>query len=147
MRILTAYDATEEGLDALLAIPELDWVPHEEIFLLAVMPMPGGLFLGEGYVPGEVLDEDRLRAQALLDRGVAALRARGFTCEGIMTSGEPVDAICSAARRLACQLIVVRHARRLSFAARWWKGWVGASLLEHAPCGILIAVGDEPARR
>jgi nucleotide-binding universal stress UspA family protein len=73
---------------------------------------------------------------------VASLRARGFACEGILTSGEPVDAICSTARRLACQVIVVRHARRLSFAARWWKGWVGASLLEHAPCGILIAVGD-----
>jgi nucleotide-binding universal stress UspA family protein len=107
------------------------------------MPMPSGLFLGEGYVPGEVLEEDRLRAQALLDRGVDALRGRGFTCEGILTSGEPVDAICSTARRLGVQLIVVRHARRLSFAARWWKGWVGASLLEHAPCGILIAVGDE----
>ena len=142
MKILTANDATEEGLDALLAIPEFDWIPHEEIFLLAVMPMPGGLVLGEGYVPGEVLEEDRLRAQALLDRGVASLRARGFACEGILTSGEPVDAICSTARRLACQVIVVRHSRRLSFAARWWKGWVGASLLEHAPCGILIAVGD-----
>jgi nucleotide-binding universal stress UspA family protein len=142
MRILTAYDATEDGLNVLLAIPEFDWIPHEEIYLLAVMPMPSGLFLGEGYVPGEVLEEDRLRAQALLDRGVDALRARGFTCEGILTSGEPVDAICSTARRLSVQLIVVRHARRLSFAARWWKGWVGASLLEHAPCGILIAVGD-----
>lgn len=143
MKILTAYDASEEGLDALLGIREFDWVPHEEIFLLSVMPMPGGLFLGEGYVPGEVLEEDRQRAQALLDRGVETLRGRGFTCEGILTSGEPVDAICSTARRLACQLIVVRHTRRLSFAARWWKGWVGASLLEHAPCGILIAVGDE----
>jgi nucleotide-binding universal stress UspA family protein len=143
MKILTAYDATEEGLEALLALPEFDWIPHEEIFLLAVMPMPGGLFLGEGYVPGEVLEEDRLRAQALLDRGVGSLRARGFACEGILTSGEPVDAICGTARRLGCQLILVRHARRLSFAARWWKGWVGASLLEHAPCAILIAVGDE----
>ena len=83
-----------------------------------------------------------MRAQSLLDRGVRQLRERGFTCEGILTSGEPVDAICSAARRLGVQLIVVRHARRLSFAARWWKGWVGASLLEHAPCGILIAVGE-----
>src|SRR5688500_16007022 len=38
MKILTAYDATREGLEALLAIPELEWIPHEEIFLLAVMP-------------------------------------------------------------------------------------------------------------
>lgn len=143
MKILTAYDATEHGLETLLAIPEFDWVPHEEIYLLAVMPMPGGLFVGEGYMPGEVIEDDRLRAQAILDRGVALLRERGFSCEGVLTSGEPVEAICSTARRLACDLIVVRHTQRLSFAARWWKGWVGASLLEHAPCGILIAVGKE----
>jgi hypothetical protein len=36
-------------------------------------------------------------------------------------------------------MIVVRHPKRMSIAARWWKGWVGSSLLEHAPCSLLIA--------
>ena len=143
MRILMAYDATEEAQSALLSAPELDWLPHEQVYLLAVMPMPSGLFLGEGYVPGEVLEEDRVRAQTLLDAGVADLRRRGFTVEGILTSGEPVDEICTCAKRLHSDLILVRHPRKLSFAARWWKGWVGSSLIEHAPCGVLIALGPE----
>jgi nucleotide-binding universal stress UspA family protein len=140
MKILMAYDATAEGQAALLASPELAWVPHEEVRLLAVMPMPSGLFLGEGYVPGEIQEEDRARAQALLDAGVAELSACGFKASGILTFGEPVDEICRTAREAHVDLILVRHPRRISFAARWWKGWVGASLLEHAPCSILIAV-------
>ena len=37
-------------------------------------------------------------------------------------------------------LIVVGHNQKTSFAARWWKGSVGATLLDHAPCSILIAL-------
>jgi nucleotide-binding universal stress UspA family protein len=140
-----AYDASEEGQRALLGSSELDWLPHQDLTLLAVMPMPSGLFLGEGYVPGDVSDRDRARAQTLLDAAVHELQQRGFPAHGVLTSGEPVDEICNAARRLGCDLIMVRHPRRLSFAARWWRGWVGSSLLEHAPCAILIAVSPERA--
>ncbi len=141
MKILLAYDATEEGQRALLASPELVWLPHEEAHLLAVMPMPSGLFLGEGYVPGEVLEDDRIRAQLLLDGGVRALTDAGFRADGILCAGEPVDEICATAKRRAAALILVRHPRKLSFAARWWKGWVGSTLIEHAPCSVLIGVG------
>ncbi|HZR01675.1 MAG TPA: universal stress protein [Burkholderiales bacterium] len=143
MKILMAFDASENGLRSLLTAPELQWLPHERVYLLSVMPMPGGLFLGEGYVPGEILEEDRLRAQQILDDGVAQLRGRQFDAEGVLAAGEPVDEICKAAKHLSADLIFVRHPRRLSFAARWWKGWVGASLLDHAPCGILIGVSDK----
>jgi nucleotide-binding universal stress UspA family protein len=140
MIILLAYDATIEGRDHLLAAPELDWLPHEEMHLLAVMPMPTGLFLGEGYVPGEVLDEEKAEAQRILNQGTQALIQRGFPAVGHLAYGEPVEEISSLAKELAAGLIVVRHPQRLSFAARWWKGWVGSSLLEHAPCSLLIAV-------
>jgi nucleotide-binding universal stress UspA family protein len=140
MTILLAYDATVEGREQLLSAKELDWLPHEAIHLLAVMPIPTGLFLGEGYVPGEVLDEEKAQAQAILDQGLAELARRGFAAAGDLVFGEPVEEICAAARRLPAHLIVVRHPKRMSFAARWWKGWVGSSLLEHAPCSLLVAV-------
>ena len=146
MKILMAYDATAEGQAALINTPELSWLPHDDMHLLAVMPMPSGLFLGEGYVPGELLDEDKQRAEALLSGGVEELVKRGFKVQGHLTSGEPVDEICDMARKIACDLILVRHPKRISFAARWWKGWVGSSLLEHAPCSILITVSHSPPR-
>ena len=58
MRILMAYDGTIEGQRALLAAPEIALLPHDETHLLAVLPMPAGLFLAEGYVPGQVIDEE-----------------------------------------------------------------------------------------
>ena len=140
MIILLAYDATQEGQDSLFQAPELAWLSHESMHLLAVMPIPTGLFLGEGYVPGEVLDEERAEAQQLIDTGLGELRRRGFTATGHLAFGEPVEEICRAARELPAGLIVVRHPKRMSFAARWWKGWIGSSLLEHAPCSLLIAV-------
>ena len=140
MITLLAYDATQEGQDSLFQAPELAWVSHEQVHLLAVMPLPTGLFLGEGYVPGEVLDQERIEAQTQVDRGVAELRQRGFTALGHLAFGEPVEEICRAARELHVGLIVVRHPKRMSFAARWWKGWIGSSLLEHAPCSLLIAL-------
>lgn len=144
MKILMAYDATPDGQSALLASDELRWLPHEQVHLLAVMPMPSGLFLGEGYVPGEVQEEDRARAQEVLDAGIAHLTGNGFNAVGLLTFGEPVDEICRVARELDSDLIVVRHPEKISFAARWWKGWVGASLLEHAPCSILITLSHHP---
>jgi len=138
--MLLAYDATQEGQESLLQAPELAWLSHEPMHLLAVMPIPTGLFLGEGYVPGEVLDEERAQAQKLVDQGLEELRRRGFTAAGHLAFGEPVEEICRAARELHAGLIVVRHPKRMSFAARWCKGWIGSSQLEHAPCSLLIAV-------
>lgn len=142
MIILLAYDATQEGRDHLLQARELEWLPREQIHLLAVMPIPTGLFLGEGYVPGEVLDDEKQRAQSILDQGMHELIGRGFAVVSHLAYGEPVEEISRAAKELHAGLIVVRHPKRMSFAARWWKGWVGSSLLEHAPCSLLIAVQD-----
>ena len=64
----------------------------------------------------------------------------GFSASGTLAVGEPVEEICRLAKSLRTDLIVVGHNQNTSFAARWWKGSVGASLLDYAPCSILIAL-------
>ncbi|MGD0586832.1 MAG: universal stress protein [Oryzomonas sp.] len=54
--------------------------------------------------------------------------------------GEPVEEICRLATELKVDLIVLGHRKQTSFASRWWKGSVGISLLDRAPCSILVAV-------
>jgi nucleotide-binding universal stress UspA family protein len=44
------------------------------------------------------------------------------------------------AKSIGADLIVVGHNQKTSFAARWWKGSVGATLIDYAPCSILIAL-------
>jgi nucleotide-binding universal stress UspA family protein len=51
-----------------------------------------------------------------------------------------VEEVVRLAKGLGVDLVVVGHNQHSSFAARWWKGSVGATLLDHAPCSILVAL-------
>jgi nucleotide-binding universal stress UspA family protein len=139
-RILLAYNGSKEGKRALLEIGDLASFPKAETHLLAVASMPPSLFLTEGFVPEELLEEEKKRTQSVLDEGIRALRERGFNATGHLGVGEPVEEICRLARALGVDLIVLGHNQHTSFAARWWKGSVGASVLDHAPCSILVAM-------
>jgi nucleotide-binding universal stress UspA family protein len=139
-KILLAYDGSHQGKRALLECADLAGFLGAQTCLLAVASMPPSLFLTEGFVPEELLEEEKKRTQAVLDEGIRALRDRGFNATGQLAVGEPVEEICRLAKSMGTDLIVVGHNQNTSFAARWWKGSVGASLLDYAPCSILIAL-------
>jgi hypothetical protein len=56
--------------------------------------MPPSLFLTEGFVPEELLEEEKKRTQTVLDEGIRTLRDRGFAATGHLAVGEPVEEIC-----------------------------------------------------
>ena len=139
-KILLAYDGSQQGRRALLECADLAGFLGAQMCLLAVASMPPSLFLTEGFVPEELLEEEKKRTQAVLEEGIRAMRDRGFNATGQLAVGEPVEEICRMAKSMGADLIVVGHNQNTSFAARWWKGSVGASLLDYAPCSILIAL-------
>ena len=139
-KILLAYNGSVEGKRALLECAELANFLHADMHLLAVASMPPSLFLTEGFVPEELLEEEKKRTQTVLDEGIASFKQQGFNAAGHLAVGEPVEEICRLAKELSVDLIVVGHNQKTSFAARWWKGSVGGSLLDYAPCSILIAL-------
>jgi len=141
-RILLAYNGSKEGRRALFECADLATFFGGETHLLAVASMPPSLFLTEGFVPEELLEEEKKRTQTVLDEGIRTLRDRGFNATGHLAVGEPVEEICRLAKSLHSDLIVVGHNQNTSFAARWWKGSVGASLLDYSPCSILIAMSQ-----
>jgi nucleotide-binding universal stress UspA family protein len=138
-KILMAFNGSREGRTALLECAEIAAFMKAEAHLLAVAGMPPSLFLTEGFLPEELLEEEKKRTQEILDEGIKILQERGFNTTGHLTVGEPVEEICRVASELKVDLIVLGHKRKTSFAARWWKGSVGASLLDYAPCSLLIA--------
>ena len=138
--ILLAYNGSQEGRRALFECAELAEFHHAETHLLAVASMPPSLFLTEGFVPEELLEEEKKRTQAVLDEGIRTLTDKGFQAAGHLAVGEPVEEICRLAKELSVDLIVLGHNQNTSFAARWWKGSVGASLLDYSPCSLLIAL-------
>jgi len=139
-KILLAYNGSAEGKRALVECAELANFLGAETHLLAVASMPPSLFLTEGFVPEELLEEEKKRTQTVLDEGIASLKEKGFNALGHLAVGEPVEEICRLAKDLGVDLIVVGHNQNTSFAARWWKGSVGASILDYAPCSLLVAL-------
>ena len=139
-RILMAYNGTRQGHTALFACAEIAAFAKAETHLLAVATMPSSMFLTEGFLPEELIEEEKKRMQEVHDEGLKLLRERGFSVTGHLAVGEPVEEICRLATDLKCDLIVLGHKQKQSFGARWWRGSVGATLMDYAPCSILIAI-------
>jgi nucleotide-binding universal stress UspA family protein len=141
-RILLAYDGTVEGRRALLTSDELAAFSNAELHLLAVASMPSTMFLTEGFVPDELIDTEKKRMQAVLDEGIARVKERRgiLNVTGHLAVGEPVEEIGRLAKSLDVDLIVVGHRQHTSIAKRWWAGSVSKSLVDHAPCSVLIVV-------
>jgi hypothetical protein len=58
-RILMAYNGTREGKTALLACTEIAAFERAETHLLAVASMPSSMFLTEGFLPEELIEEEK----------------------------------------------------------------------------------------
>ncbi len=138
--VLLAYNGTREGRAGVSEFTQVVAAAEVQIHLLAVVRLPTGAFLAEGFVPESVMEEERARYQEIVDEGVRLLVERGYRVTPHLTYGEPTEEIVELARALPADLIVVGHKREASMAQRWWKGSVGASLIEVAPCSVLIAI-------
>ena len=103
-KILLAYNGTKEGKRALLECADLASFLGAETHLLAVASMPPSLFLTEGFVPEELLEEEKKRTQTVLDEGIRTLRDRGFNATGHLAVGEPVEEICRLAEPIGIRV-------------------------------------------
>ena len=139
-KILLAYNGSREGKAALVSCAEIASFTNAETHLLAVAGMPSSMFLTEGFLPEELMEDEKRRAQEVLEEGIAQLKERGFNAVGHLAVGEPVEEICRLSVSLDIDLIIVGHQRKLSLATRWWRGSVGKSLLDSSPCSVLIAI-------
>jgi nucleotide-binding universal stress UspA family protein len=140
-RILLAYDGSEAGQKALLDCDEIAQWSKAQLHLVAVMPPPAALIGGEGFVydtRGE--EEERKRYEAVLAEGLRRLAESGHRTQGEVVMGDAVDEVTRYAREMEADLIVVGHKHLDSWAARWWRGSVSKTLIEHAPCSVLVVI-------
>jgi len=140
-RILLAYDGSATGQHALLASHEIAQWSHAELVLIAVMPLPLVAIGADSGVHNPILQEsEEMRYQAILDTGLRQLTESGLNARGAVVTGDPVHEIARYAQRIEADLIVVGHRHLDSWAARWWRGSVSKSLIEHAPCSVLVVI-------
>jgi len=140
-RIVLAYDGSEAGQKALLDCSEIARWSHAELFLVAVMPIPGpNLAIDGAMLTGSDPAEIEREHSRTLEAGITGLANLGYSAHGELLVGEPVVEIASHARKVAADLIVVGHKQRKGWAARWWRGFTSGSLIEHAPCSVLVVI-------
>lgn len=140
-RILLAYDGSECGQKALLGGVDIAQWSHAQLFLIAVMPNPAAFIAVDGGVYDAGRDEiERRKYNAILDDGLDRLRQSGHTADGVLLVGDSIHEITSYAKKIEADLIVVGHKHLNTWAARWWRGSTSASLIEHAPCNVLVVI-------
>jgi nucleotide-binding universal stress UspA family protein len=140
-KILLAYDGSGPGQKALLDARDMAHWGQPELHLVAVMPPPAAFIGGEGgiYDPEREKEEEQ-RYKAILEDGVKSLSESGSTVHGKMLVGDAVDEIARHAKAIGADLIVVGHEHLNSWAARWWRGSLSKSLIENAPCSVLVVI-------
>jgi nucleotide-binding universal stress UspA family protein len=141
-RILLAYDGSSSGGYALIECGDVANLAKAEIKLLAVTPAMPPVYVGEGFIPTDTVEAEKDRFKSILEEGIERLRERGFLCQGELTFGEPVDEIARVAKEWSANLIVVGHRKSGTWAERWWRGSLTRSLVEIAPCSVLVAIHD-----
>ena len=142
-QILLAYDGSKSGQKALLECRDIAQWAHAAITLVAVTPLYMDAMGIEGGIYDSTIAEQRKeRYQGILDEGVQSLIASGHQVVGEVVIGETVDEIAKYARTISADLIVVGHKHLDGWAARWWHGSVSKSLIEYAPCSVLVVITD-----
>ncbi|WP_309680756.1 universal stress protein [Polaromonas sp.] len=140
-RILLAYDGSESGQKALLDCRDIAQWSQAALTLIAVTPVHMQMIGIEGGIYDQrVAEEDKIRYQGILDDGLRRLGDAGHQARGEVLYGETVDEIARYASKIEANLIVVGHRHLEGWAARWWRGSVSKSLIEHAPCNVLVVI-------
>ncbi|MGB5091940.1 MAG: universal stress protein [Parvibaculum sp.] len=144
--ILLAYDGSQQGREALDQGAELASLCQARVYLFAVVAHELGVALAEAAAPSDLPEREYQEVRRVLTEGAEGLRRMGLSVETRLCMGNPAEEIGRMAREVGADLIVVGH-REQTVLARWWYGSVGASLLAHAPCSLLVAIsGTRPAR-
>lgn len=140
--IVLAYNGCESGQRALLDCQELGQWSQARLHLVAVMAPPVAMVALDPWAhsPAVAIDE-KPHYQSVLDAGLLRLRDAGLAAQGEVVVGYAADEIAGVAKAVNADLIVLGHKHLDSWAARWWRGAsVSQSLIEIAPCNVLIVI-------
>jgi nucleotide-binding universal stress UspA family protein len=139
--ILLAYDGSPAGRNALVQSRELAQWAGARLSLVAVVPnlIDSGLMEPGFYDLKSSLPEETSYEQCLQE-GLNTLQAMGFEASGQVLHGDVIQEITRCAEERSADLIVVGHRHEKSWVRRWWSGSTAKSLVEYAPCSVLIVV-------
>jgi nucleotide-binding universal stress UspA family protein len=139
-KIPLAYDGSPDGREALIQAKNLASTCGAAVRLVAIIDSSKSMLAVEGM--SFVSDNEQFVAKSVLDAGVRRLKDIGCVATNEVKYGDPAEQIVLSAREMNADLIVIGH-RDQGTLARWLGGSVGAAILHHPPCSVLVAVKSE----
>lgn len=127
-------DLSERALDYAVKITE----ENGKITLLTVLDLPGAVSYELYPVPALDLTADyQQSAQSYLNRLAEALRARNFSVDAEVHTGDPASIIVERAEMLKPEALVMSTHGRTGLT-RWIVGSVTQKVLSAAPCPVFV---------
>ncbi len=139
-KILLAYDGSTFSAAALRQGAELASLCKAELHLLSIVVTTGGMALAEAVGPEDVWGLEQKYLQRVVDSAVQELRSQGLAVIACVRYGDPAIAIAAYAHEVAADLVVLGHTSK-GMLTRWFQSSVGAKLLDHLPCSLLVTTG------
>jgi len=133
-----AYEGSSFSDAALRQGAELAGVCKSEVHLLGIVATTAAMAIAESFGPSDVLGFEQRDLQRIVEAAVQGLRSQGLSVTASVRFGDPAIEIVAYAREVDANLIVLGHQSRGTLT-HWLQGSVGAHLLHHLPCSLLIA--------
>lgn len=139
MRVVLGIDGSPPSLVAHELLLEASWPRPLEVALVATYERPID-WTGTIPVVMSVADEEALRSDlaAALDALAEPLRTAGIVAEVVVREGSPAHLLMDIARERRADLLLVGSRGRGPTRSAL-LGSVSASLVDHAPCPVLVA--------
>lgn len=143
-KILVAYDGSSFSDMALRQGFDLARLCNAELHLVGIVATTttGVAIAGEAIAPVDIWTTGRKALEEALDAAVRKLSGQGVNPGTSIREGSPANEIAACAEELNADVVVIGHSDK-GVLARWFEGSVGAGLLRHLPCDLLVATGKE----
>ncbi|HUY02386.1 MAG TPA: universal stress protein [Rhodocyclaceae bacterium] len=141
-KILLAYDDSTFSAAVLRQGAELASLCQAELHLLSIVVTTGVMAIAEAVGPGDVWGLEQQNRQLVVAAAAQDLHNQGLTVIACIRYGDPAVEIAAYAHEVNADLVVLGHTSK-GMLTRWFQGSVGAKLLDHLPCSLLVATGKD----
>ena len=139
MRVVMGIDGSSPSLTALQLVASTDWPAGTMVRLVGAVDTVADWTAIASPLPGGPADSDPQRMLFnTIHQLSEPLQRRGYVTETVVVRGRPADVLIAEADDLRADLVVVGN-RGLGVAASALLGSVSATLVDHAPCPVLVA--------
>ena len=135
--ILLAYNGSVHSAAALKQAADLALLSNAKLHILGIVVTTGAMAFAQGESTIDLVEVERSRIQQTVETAATELSGQGVNVAFSIRKGDPAEEIVSYACKIKADLAVLGHTEK-GVIARWFQGSIGAQLLSHLPCSLLI---------